>query len=355
MDKNNKEIKIEDGITLTEEQVSKVYDALEENNTSKEALDAAYDATETTEHNDIEELDEMPPLDEIPTVLPRDILKEAIKASDMGVTSDEEAESLIDLILEYRKDKSIKLYPRLPQGMQIAISKFKASLGIQTKRYNITNESLSRHFIDDIISSSSFDAALRQLDVEMFDAFNTMEKDMANIMDEAYNGIFDSIEQVRAEDPGKAEKIEKVKNAFEKAKNFDYQIEFLHTQKPRDVRKYHLRFNSICDTFNRIVNTNLVAIKIPNMEEIYEILKLWMPTVSKDQIKEFCALICKSVENMDFNDIGDTSYVHRLIDNIYVFKHRHTSTYSEYKDFFSEIMQVIFTIEEHKNSNKEVH
>lgn len=356
-----KNININDSVTLTDSQVSQVYEALQKEDKSKDLLDAAKNETESTTYDSIEEQDididpenpVMPPLEDIPTVLPRDVLKEALKQSELGIESDEDAETMIDLILEYRKNKNIKLFDRLPAKMKTLVEKFYRSMNPK-HAIRSSKESIAKYFVDEIISAASFDKALKDIDIEMRDAYNTMEKEMAVIMDEAYNGIFDSIDEVRKEDPEKADKIQKVKDAFDRAKTFDYQLQFLHTQKHRDVRKYHIRFNDACSTFNKIVNTNLIALRIPKMEEIYEILKMWLPLVPKDDLKEFCTLICKSVENMDFSDIGDTAYVYKLIDSMYVFKHRHTSTYFEYEDFFKSIQDIISAINLYKNSNKEV-
>ena len=360
MDENNV-ININDNI-ITDDQISTVYNTLNEisNDNSTELLNAAHEETENTEYSEVTEIndidvddDAMPSIEDIPEVVVRDVIRENIKDINGLNMNDEEAESLIDLLVEYNKDRSIKIYDKLPKMLQDIIHNYASKLNPLDRRY-ITTEDIAREYINNLLSDSELDAQIKYLNKEMNAAMADMEKELSSIMDEAYDGIFDSINQVKEENPEKAERIEKVKAAFDKASTWDTQLDFLKTQKPRDVRKYHLRFNDACNRFNTIVNVNLISIKVPEMQELYNILREWMPNYSKDQLKEFCVLICKSVENMDFNDIGPTAYVHKLTDNIYVFKHRHTASYFEYEDYFKSIGDVITAIEDYKKSNKGV-
>lgn len=252
-----------------------------------------------------------------PIIIPREFLKQAFKEANLGLNL-KDSEAMADLVFEYIDNKSLKLYNRLPHPLKLCIdSIYGKSVGDYTKP-TITKEEIAKFIIDGIIDDGEFKAIMKQFNDEMNEYTVETSKEMINLFSDAYNEIFNKIDEIREEDPERADLLQSVKDAFEDAKNFNRQIEFLKSEKPRIVRKYHRRVHAITDTFNNLVNAT--EIKLPNINELYDIIKLRLPQYSKDQINEFIILICKSTMNLDFSILANIAYVYKLVDSIYKFK-----------------------------------
>ena len=367
---------IDEELKLTEEEISKIYNKLEEENKDKDLLSAAEKKTEENIYTELEEMesykelkslldsegidlndinidDEEESIDEdidgSLSVLSRDIIKESLLQSDLNL-NDKDADRMIDLILSYRNDKSIKVYNQLPSRVKMVIDVY-----WQNDKKKSPKESIAKNFLNNIVSNLEMEELFSTLDSDMSKIYNKIDVDLSSVVDETYQEIFDTIDEVREIDPDKAENILKVQQAFEDAKSFNKLKEYLLSCKPRDVRKFVNRYSDACFRFNKIVNENVASIKIYPLEEIYEILKRWL-RIDKDQIKEFCVLLAYSVLDLNFNDIGPTAYTYRLVSNIYVFKHRNLIELEyneEYNEYLNSIKNIINDIQEYK-SPKEV-
>ena len=375
---------IDEELKLTEEEISKIYNTLEEENRDKDLLSAAEKETEENIYTELEEMesykelkslldsegididddsdidlddinidDEEESIDEdidgSLSVLSRDIIKESLLQSDLNL-NDKDADKMIDIILAYRNNKSIKVYDKLPSRVKMVIDVY-----WQNDKKKAPKESIAKNFLNNIVSNLEMEEMFSALDGDMSKIYNKIDVDLSSVVDETYQEIFDTVDEVREIDPNKAENILKVQQAFEDAKSFNKLKEYLLSCKPRDVRKFVNRYSDACFRFNKIVNENVASIKIYPLEEIYEILKRWL-RIDKDQIKEFCVLLAYSVIDLDFNDIGVTSYTYRLVSNIYAFKHRNLIELEyneEYNEYLNSIKNIINDIQEYK-SPKEV-
>lgn len=375
---------INEELKLTEEEISKIYNTLEEENRDKDLLSAAEKETEENIYTELEEMesykdlkslldsegididddsdidlddinidDEEESIDEdidgSLSILSRDIIKESLLQSDLNL-NDKDADKMIDIILAYRNNKSIKVYDKLPSRVKMVIDVY-----WQNDKKKAPKESIAKNFLNNIVSNLEMEEMFSALDGDMSKIYNKIDVDLSSVVDETYQEIFDTVDEVKEIDPNKAKNILKVQQAFEDAKSFNKLKEYLLSCKPRDVRKFVNRYSDACFRFNKIVNENVASIKIYPLEEIYEILKRWL-RIDKDQIKEFCVLLSYSVIDLDFNDIGVTSYTYRLISNIYAFKHRNLIELEyneEYNKYLNSIKNIINDIQEYK-SPKEV-
>ena len=375
---------IDEELKLTEEEISKIYNTLEEENRDKDLLSAAEKETEENIYTELEEMesykelkslldsegidldddsdidlddinidDEEESIDEdidgSLSILSRDIIKESLLQSDLNL-NDKDADRMIDIILAYRNNKSIKVYDKLPSRIKMVIDVY-----WQNDKKKAPKESIAKNFLNNIVSNLEMEEMFSALDGDMSKIYNKIDVDLSSVVDETYQEIFDTVDEVKEIDPNKAENILKVQQAFEDAKSFNKLKEYLLSCKPRDVRKFVNRYSDACFRFNKIVNENVASIKIYPLEEIYEILKRWL-RIDKDQIKEFCVLLAYSVIDLDFNDIGVTSYTYRLVSNIYAFKHRNLIELEyneEYNEYLNSIKNIINDIQEYK-SPKEV-
>ena len=314
--------------TLTDTQRKHIYDKLESMNTSKEKLEKAQAMTVATsgylevDESSFEPMEEQPEeaVEDIVNRSSNDTLKQVFKESGLDFTEDE-ANGLIALIMEYNKDKSTKCYDRLPKvlkdeadNLYMAHAKQKA----YGKRINISRETIAKFFIDSFISDTAFQQVLNEVNDEMSTAAVEMNKELADIFNDAYNEVFDKIDEIRAEDPEKADRIESIKNAFNDAATMNPMLEYLNNDKPRNVRKYHRHYASDPARFNKLVN--VTDIKVPDITQLYDIIKLRLPTYSSDDIKAFIVLLARHAMDLDFTEVKNIAYVYRLVDSIYKYK-----------------------------------
>ena len=354
---------------LLDEEINAIYDILEKENNEKELLLKAQEMTDSTEYNEIEEItydeedvsiDDDNEEDDVESFIntqlsatSRDIIKEALLGSDLNL-KDKDADKMIDLILVYRNDKSAEIYKNLPSSVKMYVDITWQGL---PKKSRQSKESISKALLSHIIKTSELEQLFTTLDDDVTSIYGSVNSEMSTVIDDTYKEIFDSIDKIREENPDKADEIQAVKDAFDRAKSFDTVLDYLYTCKPRDVRKYSNRYNDTCFRLNTIVNNNVVKIKMPKMDDIYEVLKKWFPKNDKDELKEFCVLIANSVMDLDYTTVKDTAYAYKLLDRIYKYKYIpliELEYDEECKEMINSILSVISKIQEYKNPNKEV-
>ena len=305
-------------------------------------LKTAQAETENSEYNSITEIDPT-----IVATIPKNILKDAFKEANLGLSA-KESDELADLVLAYREDKKTKLYKNLPDVLKKRITSLYNQIGGNAAAASgVSKEDIAREIINSILDNSEINAAMAQLDLELSKYTAESTRDMVALFSDACNELFSKIDEIRAEDPERADMLLGVKTAFDDATNFNKQIEYLNSDKPRNVRKYHRRAHAITDTFNNLVNVG--EIKIPNINELFDIIKLRLPQYNKDQINEFIILLCRSTMDLDFSVLSNIAYVYKLVDRIYKFKFI-TAGYEdeETTQVFNDISGVIELIQKRK-------
>lgn len=304
-------------ITLTEEQIKEVYDSLEEVNPDADKLAAASQDTEESNYTEIEELNQ----ETAEKVLPENVIKQSILDYDLGIT-DEDALELTKLIGEYAKDKSAKMYDRLPPTAKIIVNNIVANINTtQNKNNRISKENATKFFLDNFINDAELASIVDEFNNSMNQAYSEMGSEMTKLFSEAFDEEFSKIEEYEATDPEKAERIKIVKQAFEDAKPpFTKLLEWVErvNLKRFVYKKEELRYNNETAYFNNKVN--VTEVKIPDIKELFDVLKLYDPSRSDKEIRRFIIAICGHVYNQDFTDIGNISYIYRLVDTIYKYK-----------------------------------
>ena len=64
----------------------------------------------------------------------------------------------------------------------------------------------------------------------------------------------------------------------------------------------------------------MTDIKVPDITQLYDIIKLRLPTYSSDDIKAFIVLLARHAMDLDFTEVKNIAYVYRLVDSIYKYK-----------------------------------
>lgn len=314
---------------------------------------ASYDDIEDDDNSNIENDDDsdFEFSDDVKSIIYRDMIKRALKEANLNLKSDQELELVLDLILEYRQNKAIDIYSKLPYGMKLTIDALWKSFP-KSKQVSTTKNTLARNLFDNIIFQLKGNIEFDILDKDMTGMHDKIESEIGSIIDDAYQDLFSKIDELKEVDPDKAAEFQKVKDAYYEAMNFDRLKEYVNHCKPREVRKFANRYTNACHRFNKLVNSNPFSVTIPRLEDIYELLKVWVP-VDKDYIKEFCVLLSEMITTeLDFTDIGDVTYTHRFINRIYSFRFKTMldKDIDEANEVFGEVRNIIEMLQYRKTS-----
>lgn len=313
---------------------------------------ASYDDIEDDDNSNIENDDDsdFEFSDDVKSIIYRDMIKRALKESNLNLKSDQELELVLDLILEYRQNKGIDIYSKLPYGMKLTIDALWKSFP-ESKQASTTKNTLARNLFDNIIFQLKGNIEFDILDKDMTGMHDKIESEIGSIIDDAYKDLFGKIDELKEVDPDKAVEFQKVKDAYYEAMNFDRLKEYVNHCKPREVRKFANRYTNACHRFNKLVNSNPFSVTIPRLEDIYELLKIWVP-VDKDYIKEFCVLLSEMITELDFTDIGDVTYTHRFINRIYSFRFKTMldKDMDEVNEVFGQVRNIIEMLQYRKTS-----
>lgn len=304
-------------IDLTDEQVHEVYETLKDvDKESQDNLAKAQEMTENTEYNEIEEIntESSAPVNE------KYIDGWVNSASNYGIFR-EDAIALIPIMQKYNKDKSIKVFDDLPESIKTIARSI--ALNNSTKRNRMSKESAAKLLLDTFILDVSMDEIVDEYNREILNITSETSESLHKSIDESYQEMFDKIDEIRKTDPDMADRIKLIKDSFEDAESFKRQSDYVNYLSKKKLEKWTLKFKDECSYFNKKVNT-FDSIRVPDISELVDIIKLYLPQFSENDIKKFIVVISRSTlyyENaLDMTKIENVAYIYRLIDSIYRYK-----------------------------------
>lgn len=320
-----------EAVKLTDEQVSYIYNELSDiDKTSTENLATAEKETEssnyTTEDNTIiEATEEIPGVSIIPENVADSIketkkdIQEVLSEYDLD---DESIIQMLKIIDEYKAGNKSSLYLKLPKKIQNMVDGLIAS---EIDDKSITMKELARYrnstatmLIDSFISDAKISAAVDDFNSEMSSTIDEMNSEYDNMIGDAVDSVFNRIEEIRAEDPEQAKRIESIKSAFDSATTFEKQLEFAKHISANKFNKFLTRYKDDVYYFNKRVNNNSIGVKVYDIDIIVPVIKYALPQYSEDDIKKFIICICRTIENID--DLNGIAYEYRMINSIYKYK-----------------------------------
>ena len=246
----------------------------------------------------------------------RDLLRTAFRNGPLGL-DDIDAEIFIDIVLDYQKNPKSSYYNRLPKPIKDQVDGiwFKQN---RSRQKPMNKDLITNHILYNITKDDMFNQIITGLNNEMNNEVIKIRKELKESITKAYDDLFDKIEEIRKEDPERADRIQAIKDSTDKAKNFNVQLEYLLKDKPRNVRRYHQHYNSDITEFDKKANTT--NINIPKLDKLYPILKAYLPKKynNADDIKGFIVLLARSIMDMDLTYLPNIAYAYRLIDSIYI-------------------------------------
>lgn len=315
---------------LTDDQVHRIYTVLSDvDKTSVDNLSNAEKETEesnyTSDDNNVIKADDIiPGVDAIPSNIADDIneTEEDIKnsLSEYGL-DDNGMVQMLKIIEEYKQGKTTNLYSKLPEMFKNIIDGLIASDAKNASQKQILSlrNAASKMLIDSFINDAKISASVDEFSNEMKSTINQMNSEYDNMLVDAIDETFSKIEEIRAEDPEKAKRIESVKIAFENALTFDKQLQYAKNTPSYVFKKNLEEYKEYVRTFNKKVNNNTFGVKVPNIEEIIPIIKAAIPNkYTGNAIKKFIICICKTAE--DSKELSGIAYNYRMISSIYRYK-----------------------------------
>lgn len=243
--------------------------------------------------------------------------------STYGEITDDEVEEMLKLISEVKQGKSDKLYSRLPKifkSMVDGLVMHSLDPSMKKNQINQIRNAGAKTLLDEFINDAKFSKAIEDYNSEMSNVMNEMGTEYSSLITEAIDKTFSKIDEIAAENPEQAKNIIAVKDAFEDALTFNKQFEIASHTSYKKISKWGDRFKDEVLYFNKRVSNNSAGVKVPDISELLEIIKIALPQYTDDDIKNFICVIIKSVYTIDVNSLAGIAYIYKMISSIYTYK-----------------------------------
>ena len=143
-------------------------------------------------------------------------------------------------------------------------------------------------------------------------------KELDDLLKNTYKEAFEKVDEIEKEDPERAERIRQVQSGFKYAENFQELINYIDSDKPKNIKRYHQHYNSDTETMHKYLASNSFHIAAPSTAMMYEFLKSKLDSkYTTDDIKGFITLLSRTIMQQDVNDLEEFAYVFKLLSNIY--------------------------------------
>lgn len=300
---------------MTDDEVKQLSESLKDEK-SAEILAAAQKETEETNYEELEYID-IPTLTEVDTTVGETEKNYTEVFSDYGVSS-EETKTLFALIAKFKSGVDMNYYEPLPKAFKDIADGIRA-MGLKTNSGAITKNQSAKILLAEVVRDAQVNKAFDDFNAEMQSTVNEMNSEYNKIFSDAFEDVFNRIDEIEASDPEQAAKIKEVKTAFEDAINLTRLKEFIASVSPKKLTKWTTRYKDEVNYFNTKVN--VTEVKIPDIGELAAIIYFMNTDLDLEDIKKFIVAICRSAYTMDVkNNIGDLAYLYRLVNTIYSYK-----------------------------------
>lgn len=334
---------MENKTELTNKQITGIYNGLAEvDNASAEALERASKETESKEYTELEKIDSSSPIVGIDN--PADVIENDTDYKELFEQynlTEKDVTSMIDIIDKYKRNIKMNYYDALPQSLK-NIADGMRSIAIKQGMKATKNDSASfilNEFIHDAKMNNAFNTYIKEINETSLE----MNEEYKLLMTNAFNEAFNKINDLEVSDPEQAKKLKAVKAAFEDAISFKKQLEFVEKTTRNKLRKYNnKRYINETAYFNNLVN--ITDVKIPDIRELPQIIHKALPQFTDQEINAFIIVICKSVYDIDMNNVVDLAYVYKMINTIYDYKFTNDYYSEDAEKLFGNIAKVITTI-----------
>lgn len=275
--------------------------------------------------------------------------KEAFKENFKSIAasheiSDESAAGLLDLLLAYRKDKSISVYNKMPEEIKSQVRQICAANGIELKNAN----SVAKMMLEELISETATDQTFIDFDKSINEAMKIPSLvDMYE--DQNSENILEKIPKMAAaienEDPEKAQMLRNIAKSYEKSVNFSFAKEQYDTVSRirKHVRRDYMDYIRFANELN--MNNRKSKFRIPDATTIPPIvMKVILADdteITQEDVAKFLTLIFRSCANLDNYNVDDASYIYYLLKNLSMLAYINDDTKSNAESFSAELISNI--------------
>ena len=334
---------------ITTEQIEKLGTYLDEVEIpGKKELQEAMKETDTTVYPGLEEATEDIELGGMMPIASEEELAKVEETDDdykkafsyYGIT-ERDIVKMMNIIVDYKANPDGRYYDRLPKSMKT----YADSFGAINKSNDI--ETNARELITSFITDAKFNSVVDKYQKEMLDLCESTESELSNIMESTIDEMMAKIEEIKEEDPDKAQSIIDIKEAFDASKKFDEELAFLDRTNKNKLKKLIInsRAESELRYFDNYVFDNIANIEIPSIFRVVPIIYAACPDYKDDTYKIFITIMVKLLCKKNIENLPELAYVYKHVDNIVMYESLGNYETDNAKELFGNISKVLDKIE----------
>ena len=234
--------------------------------------------------------------------------------------SDEDAIGLLDVMTAYKKDKTMSVYNKLPEGIKNQVKQICMSANIPMSNAN----SVARMMLDQMIAETATDQTFIDFEKSINEAMkipsmiDLYEEHVGETMSEKLPAM---AEAIREEDPAKAQTLLDVGNQYEAARDYSKLRETFdtNTRIRKLMRRDYDKWKRFADELN-FQNQNS-KFRMPDATTLYPILTKVITNdedndIEDKYVKKFLVLLFASCANLHKDELVDAAYIYYLLKNI---------------------------------------
>lgn len=259
--------------------------------------------------------------------------------------SDEDVMALLDIMIAYRKDKSINVYNRMPFNLQKQVRDLCIANGAPMTYCN----QIAKMMIEEMISETEVDQTFIDFEKSLETAMkipslvDLYEEHMEDQINVKLPIMADAIEN---EDPEKARMLREVSDRFTWARTLEFAKKAFdeNSRLRKLMRRDHSKYMRFAEELN-FANRN-TRFRMPDVTLIYPTLVKVINAdedndITEEEIQKFVTLIIKSCDNLNKEDTVDASYIYYLFKNISMLSYAKTREESAADAFSVELISNI--------------
>ena len=234
--------------------------------------------------------------------------------------SDDSAIGLIDVMMAYRRDKSINVYDKLPDEIKKQVQNICMSANAPATSRN----AIAKAILDQMIAETATDQTFIDFEKSLNEAMripslvDLYEEHMNDTMNIKLPAMADAIEK---EDPEKAKLLREIAVRYDWARDYSklQEVYDTNTRIRRSVRKEYDKWRKFAEELNYANRDS--KFRMPDATTLQIILVKHIANddscdITEDQVNKFLTLLYRSCEELNNYDILDAAYMYYLLKNI---------------------------------------
>lgn len=250
------------------------------------------------------------------------VVKDGLKEKFDIDFKDQDIIKIMNLMNDYKKDKTIDVFNRLPKKIQNMITNHIAKQGIPFNVATNVRKTIAKELLDELIFDISINNYQVELNEQIEKVFGTMRDEIRDMSIKNTKDQIDKFTKVepelREKDSEKADRLLLIIDGMKNSFSYDKLYTAVKEKKIGRIRKIDLeKPKKIYDKFNRLYETSVYNIYDMNM--LPSILRKLLPdNISDEKIHRFLISFCKYCENNNLKPdvLEEHSFMYYTVLNI---------------------------------------